>query len=228
MGYVFGSQSTREELLTAVFGSLGPVVCLGRLNEELPPFGAARIYVRQGDWQELISDLMGKSAAVILQAGVSEGIRWELEQAVQLLRPGQLILYLPMRGRWFTSERLGEYAVFREWANRFFRKPLPEKMGSACIVYFDEEWTPYLLEAGHGGVKIEWSAVPFVQPHPLAGQLQELADKKRLAPEKAFFHLEVQGFHPVIIICIISVLILTSLLGIGFFLWGMLGSGGLR
>lgn len=76
---------TFEEYLTRVFKKLGPVIALSTPNQGLPPAGAARILALgpDNDWQERVKQLIDGSTAVLLIAGGSEGLMWELRQTVE-------------------------------------------------------------------------------------------------------------------------------------------------
>ena len=67
---------TAEQRLAEVFSKFGPVVAIGRPGEELPEMGAARIYVGDEHWQDLIIDLLAHPDAVaVLRRGETEGLR---------------------------------------------------------------------------------------------------------------------------------------------------------
>jgi hypothetical protein len=134
-----------EENLRRVLSELGPVIAIGQPGERLPPLGAARMYVNGDDWQSTVSGLMSNAAVVIVKAGVTEGLSWEISQIVQKVNPRRTLIALPSRvGR--TREYVEEqYGRFREHVRPSFPCPLPERIGSARWVAFEDDWSPRLL-----------------------------------------------------------------------------------
>ena len=83
---------TEEEHLAKVLSQFGPFVAIGRPGEALPEAGAARVYVDDVNWQSAVQELLGKANMVIVRTGRTMGLDWEIERAVRLLRPQQLVL----------------------------------------------------------------------------------------------------------------------------------------
>lgn len=67
-----------EESLTEGLWRLGPVVAIGMPGETTPPIGAAREYVSNDQWQARVHELMSKARAIVVVAGLTPGIKWEL------------------------------------------------------------------------------------------------------------------------------------------------------
>ncbi len=137
-------RKTFEELVVNAFQLIGPVVAIGRPDEILPQSGAARVYVQEELWQELVTDIMLRSQAVVVQAGDSKGVRWEFEEAGTIVTPARVVL--------FFSHKLGrgrekKYQAFRNWAQQVFPAPLPDTIGESFFVYFSREpiWRPRTL-----------------------------------------------------------------------------------
>lgn len=98
---------TEEEQLRDVLRPFGDLVAIGRPGEKLPTPGAARLYVSDEEWQSVVSNQMRSAALVIIRAGHSTGLLWELKQAFESLDPTKLlILVLNMKRK--------DYAAFRE------------------------------------------------------------------------------------------------------------------
>ncbi len=62
--------------------SVGPVVGLGNPRDRRPPYGAARGYFDDKDWQGAVNDLANNSAAVVICLDDTDGIWWEIEHLV--------------------------------------------------------------------------------------------------------------------------------------------------
>ncbi|WP_395646154.1 hypothetical protein [Terricaulis sp.] len=77
-----GQPRTLDEIVLDTASPYGPVIAIGRPDEELPPLGAARIYARDGDWQATVTGLCDAAACIVICADASEGVQWELQQIV--------------------------------------------------------------------------------------------------------------------------------------------------
>ena len=150
------SMLTEEEELTKAFGKIGPMVAIGKPGEVLPEVGAARAYFSNADWQAAVHHYMEISRLVVLRAGSSQGLIWEIRNSVQRLKPSQLILLIP-----FEKET---YNQFRASIQSVFPKPLPEHPGHDAhrvntsssgqtqkisygsllgLIHFDDDWTAH-------------------------------------------------------------------------------------
>jgi hypothetical protein len=100
----FRLQST-EEQLAALFEGTGPLICIGDPRETLPELGAHRFYFRTRDdaWREEALRMLDEAQLVLLRAGTTAGLAWELEQAWQRCAPHKIaILFLERKGADFT------------------------------------------------------------------------------------------------------------------------------
>jgi hypothetical protein len=141
----FGSR-TEEELTVEVLQAFGPVVAIGRPGERLPETGAARMYVDDEDWQEVVAEYMDRSALVVLRLGTTMGFLWELERATRTLDPTRLLVLSPYDRK--------SYGVFRSETEEYFPEPLPDladgstpglqggRLGSVRgAILFQPDWT---------------------------------------------------------------------------------------
>ena len=135
---------TEEEQLRDVLQPFGDLVAIGRPGEKLPTPGAARLYVTDAQWHSVVSQQMRSAALVIIRAGYSTGLLWELKQAFETLDPTKLlILVLNMRAK--------AYAVFRGEASKIFGVAFPaanefRRFGRVSgFVRFSSDWTPNVL-----------------------------------------------------------------------------------
>ena len=71
-----------EQELALILGQLGPVVAIGRPGERLPELGAARRYVSDDEWRDVVTTWMSEAALVVFRAGETESVWWEIEQAL--------------------------------------------------------------------------------------------------------------------------------------------------
>ena len=109
--------------------------------------GAARLYVGDDAWHQTVEELLGRGGTIILHAGDSPGLDWEVERIVALDEPERIILGLPLGG---DQRREEMYATFRTRFGDQFARGLPEGAGESQFVYFDADWTPHRLEESLG------------------------------------------------------------------------------
>jgi hypothetical protein len=84
-----------EYSLSEVMEEVGPFVAVGRPGDKLPPLGVSRSYQRNEDWQPYVLDLMNRAALVVMLAGRTQGLAWELRQCAQRIRPERLVVLVP-------------------------------------------------------------------------------------------------------------------------------------
>jgi len=141
-----------EESLVPVLERLGPVVAIGRPGEiEVVP-GAARLEATDDEWQDSVLSLMGEAQLVVFSIGISPGLFWEMEKAMERLGPSQIILVfnnfnLPVEFR----EQY--YGFFRECVNHLFPRGLPLEIDNAIVLYFNNDWHPYFAYPTRSDVK---------------------------------------------------------------------------
>jgi hypothetical protein len=127
----------REQIeIAKVMQRIGPYIALGRPGEKLPEVGAAKLYVADADWQPKILEWLKKARLVVLQAGVTPGLRWEIGQMVKRLSPAKLLVILP--------DTDAQYRQFKAWADAVLPKALPD-MPKARLLMFGDDWTPTTL-----------------------------------------------------------------------------------
>ena len=81
------STSTYEQSLAKAVAILGPLIAIGKPDEKLPPSGAARLYVGNDRWKDVVEQLVALAQFVILRVGQTEGFLWELQHVVSTCDP---------------------------------------------------------------------------------------------------------------------------------------------
>jgi hypothetical protein len=95
-----------EEIVVDHLFRYGPVVAVGRPGEGLRPLGAARDYLTDDAWQARVEQLMTQACTIVLVAGRTAGLGWELRKIIELDLLGKLVLLFPpaelqdLRARW--------------------------------------------------------------------------------------------------------------------------------
>jgi len=132
------SVSSHEQRLAALMSRAGPFVAVGDPRDPAPPLGAARLYVEQGQWQERVQALLAGARLVVVRAGLTPGLRWEVETLLQTLPLSKVFLFLPRDGdREFLAHARG--GLFLAWAQRWIRTPVPERLLRKPYLTFSEE-----------------------------------------------------------------------------------------
>lgn len=135
---------TEEEQLAEVMNEIGPFLAIGKPGEPLPEAGAVRIYVGDDEWQHRVKELMSQARLVVLRAGETANLWWEVKTAAETAGPQKLLFLLPFKKK--------QYEVFREAATKVLSSPLPDfeaghtVSGSRirAVLYFESDWTPHL------------------------------------------------------------------------------------
>ena len=142
-------QKTAEEFLVEVFSHVGPVVAVGKPGEALSVLGAARLYFNDEEWRKRVESLISISQLVIIQAGTSDALEWELSRAVSMLKPHQLLVSFA-----HFKNRQTSYEQFLYKAARVLDAPFPQLIGDTFFWTFKEDWTPVELSPqGRGDFK---------------------------------------------------------------------------
>lgn len=102
-----------EEILVDILRTQGPVVAIGRPGEAVPELGAVRTYWPDDQWQDAVRLTANRCLAVVLLAGASDGLAWELENLRQWGLLGKTLVLLPPDPDADRSrERLGKVLDF--------------------------------------------------------------------------------------------------------------------
>jgi TM2 domain-containing membrane protein YozV len=140
-----------EQELATVMNRVGPMIAIGKPGEPLPQLGAARLYVDDNHWRSTITDLMQRARLVVVLAGGTANLQWEMDQAVALVSCQRLIFIVPPSDQASPFERgieqrFGKPQVLRSepqetlltWLARLLNRSPQGK-----IVYFGADSKPY-------------------------------------------------------------------------------------
>jgi hypothetical protein len=141
----FGFPETDEEAMSRTLRRLGPVIAVGNPREWLPKLGAARLYRRGRDWQDAVRDLIRSASLIVVRAGNTEGLLWELEVITNLAKPNKVIIWFPPPTRWSWRRRrvMADFRQFCQFAERMLPHPLPVGAKIPEFVYFETGWLPH-------------------------------------------------------------------------------------
>jgi hypothetical protein len=96
-------------------------VAIGRPGETLPPLGAAREYVDHGSWKQRIRELVTEAQLIVVLAGATEGLLWELRLIAEMGRLDRVLMVLPQ----MAAARAAAWAGIREVLTLVSAKQLP-------------------------------------------------------------------------------------------------------
>jgi hypothetical protein len=140
-------KETPEEKLAAVLDLAGPVLAVGKPEEEgLPLLGATRVYLRDGDWHQVVQYLMAVANLVVISAGTGSGLLWELKTARHIVNPQRLFVSFLHWRIYSPTDRQKCYESFSRYFEDTFRHSLPIDNNLLAFVYFDVNWTPRPIE----------------------------------------------------------------------------------
>jgi TM2 domain-containing membrane protein YozV len=92
-----------EQELALMLHRVGPVIAIGQPGESLPDLGAARMYVGDDRWRATVDDLIKQSAIVLVRAGTTPNLWWEIEEAMKLV-PRQRVVIVSLLDRDGSAE----------------------------------------------------------------------------------------------------------------------------
>jgi hypothetical protein len=84
-----------EETIGKELAQAGPFVAIGKPGETLPQIGAQRLYVADTDWQEVVKSYIAYADPIILIAGKTTWVQWELAAIVATARAAHLLIVFP-------------------------------------------------------------------------------------------------------------------------------------
>ncbi len=144
-----GQMYDEQLALANVMNGIGPYIGIARPSESTTwaDVGAAKQRVSDDRWKDVVAELMAISALIVLEAGNSLGLMWEVEQVVRIAPPRKVLLFLP--------DSDADYAAFIGHTRTMFPKALPALRCESRFIAFDETWTPQILPLD------SWSADPF-------------------------------------------------------------------
>jgi hypothetical protein len=152
-----------EEEMIKAFEPIGPMIAIGnpKQAESLPETGAARAYVDER-WKSAVLNYMDMARLVVLRAGISPSLDWEIKTAIKFHR-SKLIVLIPFKKK--------EYDQFREYARKehLFPKRLPDHPGHTVnydlgdidqrkfgcllgLIYFDADGTGHFEKISMDGI----------------------------------------------------------------------------
>lgn len=96
-----------ETRLANHFMGFGPFIAVGSPKEAVPQIGAARVKLSDDEWQAAVTNWMERSSVIVMYAGTTHWVGWELKRIIEGGFTDKLIILfppiLPFPGFWQTS-----------------------------------------------------------------------------------------------------------------------------
>ena len=114
---LFRRRKRLEEMIGEQLTTAGPFVAIGRPGERLPQLGASRLYVGDSEWQTVVQSYIARSDLIILIAGKTHWVQWELANVLGQGRIAGLLIVFPRITEADRNERWQNLApAFRDTA----------------------------------------------------------------------------------------------------------------
>jgi hypothetical protein len=92
---LFRRRKRLEETIGQQLTGAGPFVAIGRPGERLPQLGASRLYLDDSEWQAVVEAFIARSDLIIMIAGKTQWIQWELANVLKQDRIAALLIVFP-------------------------------------------------------------------------------------------------------------------------------------
>ncbi len=150
-----------EELVEAwTFNEAAQVVAIGRPGERRPSLGAGRNYWTDETWQDAVRRTAARCKAVIVVAGTTEGLGWEISTLAEMGVLGKTLLLLPPDTSEKTEQRYRRIAAA---SNREHDALVDDRLALSAIpamgytadgelvhyVSFGRDWAAYVSAETH-------------------------------------------------------------------------------
>ncbi len=99
-----------EECIAEELSRAGPFFAIGKPGESLPPLGAERVYLSDDTWQDAVLDFMLKAERIVMVAGKTHWVQWELNKVLEQRGMGKLVMVLPPES---ADERTARWSNLR-------------------------------------------------------------------------------------------------------------------
>jgi len=174
-----------EQLVIAnIMNRIGPYIAIARPGETeyWSDVGSAKERVSDSEWQRVVLNLIEESAAIVIEAGSSTGLLWEIQQVVETVPGTKVLLIVP------DSDH--EYERFCKITGDIFRHRLQPNRPISRLVTFNRDWWPITLPVPRldetSSLKalspfIEQNTMPWLKKPPDAPPHSDLGDRRGCA-----------------------------------------------
>jgi hypothetical protein len=113
-----------EQIIAGSFRQFGTFIAIGEPGEKLPQLGAARSQLSGDAWQSAVLGWIHESTLIVMLAGTTQWITWELHRVVEQNQFGKLMILLPpeqispLFGKKFSARAARWQTVLDAFADR--------------------------------------------------------------------------------------------------------------
>lgn len=185
-----------EQKICSALEWAGPPIAVGVPGEQLAPIGAARFYLPRHQWHATVTKMMVRARLVVLILGDSDGVAWELAEALRVVPPQRLVLIVPVRGAaGYTTLHRNLREAMRPHLKPTDQVPdFPTYVGgfglssrAQGIIYFATGWRPIYAPLRAGFEPTDRLALSLTRASvPVAAQLRRY--ESGMPPEDAGKH----------------------------------------
>ncbi|HEX4862123.1 MAG TPA: hypothetical protein VFV07_12865 [Rhizomicrobium sp.] len=104
---------TIEEAMAPLARGVGPFVTFANPTSRLPPLGAAKAFHTNDTWQGAIEEWIVGARLIVLAAGRTDSVKWEIEKIVAVGAMHKLVIVLPPDRKGHKGERF-------QWLRTYF------------------------------------------------------------------------------------------------------------
>lgn len=123
-----------ESRLADHFTNFGPFIAVGNPSDKLPVIGAARANLTDEEWQDRVKSWIGRSSLILMMAGITDWVDWELEQVLTYCAIDRLIICFPQVGKQkWNDKTLRKFPVNMEARVNRLRKALEHTPWSTAL-----------------------------------------------------------------------------------------------
>jgi hypothetical protein len=149
-------QLDEQAAFATVMTLIGPYVAIGRPSEGTEyggvDIGAAKIYVADDEWQNVVAKWLQTAAVVVIEVGPTKGLLWELNYAMHQVEKTRILLVLPSDDT--------DYRDFCALTVAIFPHPLPEQRPVSRLLALDPDGRP--LQIASSG-QLQFTLAPFFE-----------------------------------------------------------------
>ncbi|HET7157429.1 MAG TPA: TM2 domain-containing protein [Burkholderiales bacterium] len=166
-----------EQEMAFILERVGPVIAIGKPGEKLPQLGAARLYVSDEEWRAVVGKLMNDAALVVIRAGETANLWWEVQEALtHLPRERVIIVALGTDLAMFEQRFIQTYGVPNARPalpagvlTKFLQLLFPYGRSIGNIIHFDRQGKPWQEPLCF---RFQWSSMVLAPYRPYRDSLQ--------------------------------------------------------
>ena len=144
--------SPLESRFACHFARYGPFIAVGAPSQGMSVTGAARIKLTDLEWRDQVIRWIGDSVIILVMAGMTEWVEWELKQVIANNALGKLIIcFPPVRRRKWKDRSLKEFSANMEERLDRLRRVFAETRWSAALLRLDDAESLRSLVFGNDG-----------------------------------------------------------------------------